>query len=76
MVRILGHGLKKDKNMYINEIGKKAKKAKYYLQDLKAIKKNEALNKMADNLISNIEFILEQNKLDVNEMIKKNQLVP
>lgn len=64
-------GLKKDKNMYVEKLGKKAKKAKYYLQDLDSNKKNETLNKMADNLISNSNYILEQNKLDVDEMIKK-----
>jgi len=66
----LEHGLKKENNMYIEQLGKKAKQAKYFLQNLETNKKNEALNKMADSLIKNVDYILQQNTIDVNKMIE------
>jgi len=64
-------GLKKDKYMYIEELGKKAKEAKYFLQSVTTKQKISVLNKMADYLIKNTQVILDSNIIDVKNMIKK-----
>lgn len=54
--------------MKINDLGKIAQKAKYFLQTLSSEKKNQALETMAEFLISNSKFILTKNQLDVSKM--------
>ncbi len=58
--------------MKITDLGKKAHKAKYFLQNLTSDKKNQALQTMADYLITNTSYILLKNQLDVTSMKDKN----
>src|SRR6056297_2110905 len=46
-------------------IGKNSQKAKYELSKLKSNKKNNILNKIADELVKNTNTIIKENKLDI-----------
>ena len=61
------------KNLTLEEIGKKARRAKEVLRTLSTNEKNEVLRASADALISQIEMLLAENKLDV-EQARKNQM--
>ena len=50
--------------------GRLAKEASYYLSNLSAYKKNEALNKVADNLTSRKQLILTANRKDMESGAK------
>jgi len=50
--------------------GRLAKEASYYLSNLSAIKKNEALIKVADNLVNRKQLILEANGKDMDNGAK------
>ncbi len=50
---------------YLDNLGKKAKSAKYILQKLSTDVKNSALKSVADALIHRQEYILEANKQDI-----------
>ena len=54
-----------DTKAYIENLGKKAAAAKYEAAVLSDEKKNEALNSIADALLSNCEYILSENKKDI-----------
>jgi len=59
-------------NEMLIELGKRANKAKYILEKLDTDQKNLALNKIADELVANTEFILSENDKDINDGIAKN----
>lgn len=48
-------------------IGERAKKAARILSTIGEARKNEALSKMADALMENVDFILEENRKDLEE---------
>jgi glutamate-5-semialdehyde dehydrogenase len=50
--------------------GRLAKEASYYLSDLSANKKNQALNQVADSLINRQQLILAENEKDMENGIK------
>lgn len=54
-------------NDYINEIGIRAKKASYVMQNLSTEDKNEGLNRVADALNEHYEEILAANEIDVKK---------
>ncbi|MBN2851195.1 MAG: glutamate-5-semialdehyde dehydrogenase [Clostridia bacterium] len=54
----------------MDELGKKAKQAKYFLQGVTAEDKNHALHVMADALEKNSRYILDKNEIDVINMEK------
>lgn len=56
---------------YVVELAKKAKKASFSLANLSTNAKNAALFSMADELEANIEKIVEFNRIDVEDGIKK-----
>ena len=58
---------------YIEEIGTKAQGAKVPLSKLSSVKKDEVLCKVADALVSRAEFILEENKSDADEWVRKGK---
>lgn len=51
--------------MYLEELGKKAATAKYEVQVLTTEEKNNALKAVADALISNTDFIIKENAIDL-----------
>jgi glutamate-5-semialdehyde dehydrogenase len=50
--------------------GRLAKEASYYLSNLSALKKNEALTKVADNLVNRKQLILDANGKDMDNAAK------
>lgn len=50
--------------------GRLAKEASYYLSNLSAHEKNDALNKVADTLVKNQQFILDSNGKDMENGVK------
>lgn len=53
------------------KMGQKAKEASYILMTASIGQKNDALQKMADELISNTSYILEENKKDLKNAMDK-----
>ena len=51
--------------MYLEELGKKAAAAKYEVQVLTTEEKNNALKTVADALITNTDFIIKENAIDL-----------
>lgn len=56
--------------MDLNETAVIAKKAKAFMNGLDSKKKNEALLKVADNLLAESDRIIEANKIDVENAVK------
>ena len=63
---------------YLNKIGAAAKKASYELSALSTDKKNEALRLIAEELIKQADYIIEENKKDLEAAsaagVKSNML--
>lgn len=57
---------------YLNDIGKRAKVAKYELEILSTEKKNEVLNKMADSFLAHSDELIKANQADIENGIKNN----
>lgn len=57
---------------YIEELGKKAKAAKRITACASTAMKNNALAAIADALVENTDFIISQNKLDLEAAVKNN----
>ncbi len=57
---------------YLNDIGKRAKTAKYELEIVSTQKKNEVLNKMADSFMKHSDELIEANRIDIENGIKNN----
>ncbi|MBQ3118590.1 MAG: glutamate-5-semialdehyde dehydrogenase [Clostridia bacterium] len=55
------------------EAGKVAKAASFKLMNIDSNKKNKALNAIADLLIENTDEILEENKKDLESLLKNNE---
>lgn len=53
-------------------LGRKAKKAKYYMNSLDCETKNKALLKIADDIKADYESIIAANNIDIDNGIKKN----
>ena len=51
--------------MYLEELGKKAAAAKYEVQVLTTVEKNNALKTVADALVANTDFIIKENAIDL-----------
>ena len=58
--------------MYLQTLGENAKNAKYTIGLLSEEKRNSILLKVADALISNASYIIEQNKIDYDKGISEN----
>lgn len=56
---------------YLNELGKKAKEASYYMNSLSTEDKNRGLLAAAKALIDNADHLISCNKIDVDNAIKK-----
>lgn len=57
---------------YIEELGKKAKNAKKVIACASTALKNNALKAIAESLVSETDFIIGQNKLDLENAVKNN----
>ncbi|MDD6208832.1 MAG: glutamate-5-semialdehyde dehydrogenase [Clostridiales bacterium] len=57
-------------NEYLEELGKNAKKAARLLNNLSQEEKNEGLLSVADQLISQTPYLLEENQIDVQKAIE------
>ncbi|MGL4849930.1 MAG: glutamate-5-semialdehyde dehydrogenase [Clostridium sp.] len=60
----------------LNILGEKAKEASYILANLSTTEKNEALLKMAIKLEENADFIIEENKKDLDKAREKGTSEP
>ncbi len=60
-------------NEYLEGIGKAAKSAVSNLSKLSSVKKNDVLNAVADALVARSEFILEENRTDADEWVRKGK---
>ncbi|MBO4310256.1 MAG: glutamate-5-semialdehyde dehydrogenase [Lachnospiraceae bacterium] len=58
--------------MYLQTLGENAKNAKYTIGLLSEERRNSILLKVADALISNASYIIEQNKIDYDKGISEN----
>ncbi|MCR4930117.1 MAG: glutamate-5-semialdehyde dehydrogenase [Lachnospiraceae bacterium] len=58
--------------MYLETLGENAVKAKYTISLLEEKKRNDILLKIADALIKNSAFIIEQNKIDYDKGVSEN----
>ncbi|MBR5337698.1 MAG: glutamate-5-semialdehyde dehydrogenase [Lachnospiraceae bacterium] len=58
---------------YLEEIGKAAKAAETGLALLSSVRKNEVLCAVADALVSRSEFILEENRTDADDWVRKGK---
>lgn len=52
---------------YIDELGKKAKTASSFLSKLKTAEKNSVLNQVAMTLLAETDYILSENRRDINK---------
>lgn len=58
--------------MYLETLGENAVKAKYTISLLEEKKRNDILLKIADALVKNSAFIIEQNKIDYEKGVSEN----
>ena len=58
--------------MYLETLGENAVKAKYTISLLEEKKRNDILLKIADALLKNSAFIIEQNKIDYDKGVSEN----
>lgn len=58
--------------MYLETLGENAVKAKYTISLLEEKKRNDILLKIADALVKNSAFIIEQNKIDYDKGVSEN----
>lgn len=58
--------------MYLQTLGENAKVAKFEVSLLDTNKKNEVLKKVADYIVADSKYILEENQKDIDEGIKNN----
>ena len=58
--------------MYLETLGENAVKAKYTISLLEEKKRNDILLKIADALVKNSAFIIEQNKIDYEKAVSEN----
>jgi len=63
---------KRKKTMYLETLGENAVKAKYTISLLEEKKRNDILLKIADALVKNSAFIIEQNKIDYDKGVSEN----
>ena len=55
--------------------GQRAKEASYELMNVTTTQKNEALLKMAEKLLENKDYIIKENKKDLDKAIEKGATV-
>lgn len=58
--------------MYLQTLGENAKVAKFEVSLLDTNKKNEVLKKVAEYIVADSKYILEENQKDIDEGIKNN----